>query len=76
MSSNQTLGEDVHLAFMHLTRLTAAEKMVKVLTAPFDLFNALIAKIDREIEFAKYGQQAVIVSKINSLIEPQNIDKL
>jgi polyphosphate kinase len=76
MSSNQNLGEDVHKVFMQLTSLTAAENMVKVLTAPFDLFNALIAKIDREIEFAKDGQPAVIVAKINSLIEPQIIDKL
>ena len=76
MSSNQNLGEDVHKVFMQLTSLTAAENMVKVLTAPFELFNALIAKIDREIEFAKDGQKAVIVAKINSLIEPQIIDKL
>jgi polyphosphate kinase len=76
MSSNQNLGEDVHKVFMQLTSLTAAKNMVKVLTAPFDLFNALIAKIDREIEFAKDGQPAVIIAKINSLIEPQIIDKL
>jgi polyphosphate kinase len=76
MSSNQNLGEDVHKVFMQLTSLTAAKDMVKILTAPFDLFNALVAKIDREIEFAKDGQQATIIAKINSLIEPQIIDKL
>jgi polyphosphate kinase len=76
MSSNQNLGEDVHKVFMQLTSLTAAKDLVKVLTAPFGLFDALVAKIDREIEFARDGQDAAIVAKINSLIEPQIIDKL
>jgi polyphosphate kinase len=76
MSSNQNLGEDVHKVFMQLTSLTTARDLVKVLTAPFDLFDALIAKIDREIAIAKDGHPAAIVAKINSLIEPQIIDKL
>ena len=37
MSSNKNLGEDVHKMFMQLTSLTAAQDLVKVMTAPFDL---------------------------------------
>jgi len=76
MSSNQNLGEDVHKVFMQLTSLTATHDLVKVITAPFDLFPALIEKIDREIQHAKSGNEARIVAKLNALIEPKIIDKL
>jgi len=76
MSSNKNLGEDVHKVFMQLTSLTVSQNLVKIITAPFDLFDAMIEKIDREIEHAKEGRNARIVAKLNALIEPQIIDKL
>lgn len=76
LSSNQNLGEDVHKVFMQLTSLTEAKDLVKILTAPFDLFKALMDKIDREIAHAKAGKNARIVAKLNALIEPQIVDKL
>ena len=76
LSGNQNLGEDVHKVFMQLTSLTAAKDLVKVLTAPFDLFDAMIEKIDREIKHARTGKKAHIIAKLNALIEPQIIDKL
>lgn len=76
MSSNKNLGEDVHKIFMQLTSLTEANDLVKMITAPFNLFDALVAKIDREIEFAKAGKKARVVAKVNALIEPKIIDKL
>jgi len=76
LSSNQNLGEDVHKVFMQLTSLTAARDLVKILTAPFGLFEAMIDKIDREIEHARAGKEARIIAKLNALIEPQIIDKL
>jgi polyphosphate kinase len=76
LSSNRNLGEDVHKVFMQLTSLTAAKDLVKVMTAPFDLFDSLIAKIDREVEHVQAGGEGRIIAKVNSLIEPQFIDKL
>jgi polyphosphate kinase len=76
MSSSQKLGEDVHKVFMQLTSLTEAENLDRVLIAPFTLFPALIEKIEREIEHAAAGRKARIIAKINSLTEPQIIDKL
>ena len=76
LSSNRNLGEDVHKVFMQLTSLTAAQDLVKVMTAPFDLFDSLIAKIDREVEHVRAGGEGRIIAKVNSLIEPQFIDKL
>ena len=58
LSSNQNLGEDVHKVFMQLTSLTAARDLVKVMTAPFDLFESLIGKIDREITQQKAHETA------------------
>ena len=76
LSSNRNLGEDVHKVVMQLTSLTAAQDLVKVMTAPFDLFDSLIAKIDREVEHVRAGGEGRIIAKVNSLIEPQFIDKL
>jgi len=76
MSSNKNLGEDVHKIFMQLTSLTEATDLVKIMTAPFDLFDSLVQKIDREIAHARNGKKARIVAKMNALIEPQIVDKL
>jgi polyphosphate kinase len=76
MSSNKNLGEDVHKIFMQLTSLTEANNLVKIMTAPFNLFDSLVAKINREIEHAKSGNEARIVVKVNALVEPQIVDKL
>ena len=76
LSSNQNLGEDVHKIFMQLTSLTAATDLAKILVAPFEIFDALVEKVDREIEHARSGKETYIIAKINSLTEPQIIDKL
>ncbi|MFQ6004409.1 MAG: polyphosphate kinase 1, partial [Woeseia sp.] len=76
LSCNRKLGEDVHKVFMQLTSLTEANDLVKVLTAPFNLFDAMISRIEREVEFAKTGKKAYIIAKINSLTEPKIVDAL
>jgi len=76
MSSNESLGEDVHKVFMQLTSLTEANNLVKIITAPFSLFDALAEKIDREIAIAKDGKTARIIAKVNALIDPKIIEKL
>jgi polyphosphate kinase len=76
LSSSQRLGEDVHKLFLQLTSLTEASDMTRILASPFSLFDALLDKIQREIEHAEAGKDARIVAKINSLNEPQLIDAL
>ncbi|HET6630187.1 MAG TPA: polyphosphate kinase 1 [Woeseiaceae bacterium] len=75
-SCSRQLGEDVHKIFMQLTSLTAATDLHRILTAPFCLFDALIERIEREIEHAKSGRQTRIVAKLNALTEPGIIDAL
>jgi polyphosphate kinase len=76
LSSAKNLGSDVHKVFMQLTSLTAPVELTKMLTSPFTLFDSLIAKIDREIQFAKQGHDTRIVAKMNALVEQQIVDKL
>ncbi len=76
LSASHKLGEDVHKVFMHLTSLTQAKNLDRLLTAPFSLFKELIRRIEREIEFANSGHDARIIAKVNALIEPQIIDAL
>jgi polyphosphate kinase len=76
MSSSRRLGEDVHRVFMQLTSLTAAGDLSRMFTAPFTLYEALIAKIERECAIAAAGRQGRIIVKINSLSEAGIIDAL
>jgi len=76
LSSSQRLGEDVHKLFLQLTSLTEASGMTRMLASPFSLFDALINKINREVQHAEAGKDTRIIAKINSLNEPQLIDAL
>ena len=76
LSSSKRLGEDVHNLFLQLTSLTASREMSRMLAAPFNLHVALLEKIQRETEYARKGETARIIAKINSLNEPQLIDAL
>lgn len=76
LSGDQELGEDVHKVFMQLTSLTLAEDLNQITTSPFQLFDAMMERIEREKTHAKAGKHAHMMIKINSLIEPQIIDAL
>lgn len=76
LSSSSRLGEDVHKLFLQLTSLTEASNMSRMLASPFSLFDALLAKIQRETSNAKDGKPARVIAKVNSLNEPQLIDAL
>ncbi|MGH8168433.1 MAG: polyphosphate kinase 1 [Woeseiaceae bacterium] len=76
LSCSRQLGEDVHNVFMQLTSLTASKDLHRILIAPFNLLQALIDRIEREIAYAQNGDEARIIAKVNALIEPQIIDAL
>lgn len=76
MSSSWRLGKDVHELFMQLTSLTESNDMSRMLAAPFSLYPALLAKIQRETDNARAGKDARIIAKINSLNEKGIIDAL
>ena len=76
LTSDEHIGEDIHEMFLQLTGLTAVPKLRKLLHAPFSLHQALLAKIEREIEHARGGAKARIVAKLNALTEPTVIHSL
>ncbi len=76
LSGDQELGEDVHKVFMQLTSLTLAEDLNFITTSPFQLFESMMERVERETRNARAGKKAHIMAKINSLIEPQIIDAL
>ena len=76
MSSDKKLGEDVHKIFMQLTSLTEARDLNLMLTSPFNLFDGVVAKIQRETDHARAGRKSQIIVKVNSLHEPNVVNAL
>ncbi|HEY2685515.1 MAG TPA: polyphosphate kinase 1 [Steroidobacteraceae bacterium] len=76
LTADEAIGEDIHEMFLQLTGLTAVPKLRKLLHAPFSLHQALLAKIEREIEHARAGTKAHIQAKLNALTEPTVIHSL
>jgi polyphosphate kinase len=76
LTANASIGQDIHEMFLQLTGLTRVPRLRKLLQAPFSLHQALIAKIDREIEHAHAGRPAHIIAKLNALTEPVIIQGL
>ena len=76
ITSDRTVGEDVHKVFQQLTGLGRAIRLKKLLQSPFTLHEAMTDKIEREIVHATEGHSARIVARMNSLIEPRIIRAL
>lgn len=67
---------DVHKVFVQLTSLGKLSRLKKLLQSPFTLHDAILKKIDREIQFAEKGRPARIIFKMNSLVEAQAMQAL
>ena len=70
------LGEDVTNFFNLLTGICQFQAMRKLLVAPFDLCERLLALLERETENARRGLPARVIAKVNSLAEPRIIEAL
>jgi polyphosphate kinase len=76
LTSNPQLTEEVAIVFNTLTGLAGYPGLKKLLVAPFDMKQRLIAKIERERDNARAGKPARIVAKLNSLVDQEIIEKL
>lgn len=72
----EDITADVAEVFNLLTTQSTKPGVQKLLVAPFDILNELIAKIDREIEHAKAGRPARFMGKMNSLQDARIIQAL
>ena len=70
------LTEEVAIVFNTLTGLAGYPGLKKLLVAPFDLHQRVIALIERERDHARTGRPARIVAKLNSLVDQEIIEKL
>jgi polyphosphate kinase len=76
LTADESIGEDIHEIFLQLTGLTQVPRLRKLLHAPFSLHQALLAKIEREIEHARAGRATRIIAKLNAITEPTVIQAL
>ncbi len=76
LTTNETIGNDVHLLFQQLTGLGCVSPMKKVVQAPFDLHPLLLKLIDQEIKLVGEGYTGRVIIKVNGLEDPELIDAL
>jgi len=69
-------GEDASALFNLLTGYSHGHAWKKLMIAPAELADRLIALIDREKRHAENGQSARIIAKMNSLVDPTAITAL
>ena len=76
LTTDSDIGDDVASLFNHLSGYAAQGDYKRLIVAPGGLREELIARIHREIEFAKQGQPAHIRLKCNGLVDEAIIDAL
>ncbi|HEY5036288.1 MAG TPA: polyphosphate kinase 1 [Chthoniobacterales bacterium] len=72
----QELTEEVAIVFNTLTGIAGYPGLKKLLVAPFDLHERLVAMIEHERDNARAGKPARIIAKLNSLVDQEVIEKL
>ncbi|HEX3818585.1 MAG TPA: polyphosphate kinase 1, partial [Chthoniobacterales bacterium] len=72
----QELTEEVAIVFNTLTGIAGYPGLKKLLVAPFDLHERLVAMIEHERDNALAGEPARIIAKLNSLVDQEVIEKL
>ena len=73
LTCHEGICTDVNEVFTQLTGLGSASHLQHLWQSPFSLHDQVIAAIKRETELARAGKAAVIVAKMNALLEPQVI---
>ena len=76
LTADQAIGEDASAFFNLLSGYFESPSWKKLAVAPYDLREQLYSSIDREISAAKAGKKAVIIAKMNSLLDRHVIDRL
>ena len=76
ISCREDLGADLTDLFNFLTGYSRQKSYRKILVAPVNLRDRMVALIEREIEHCRNGNQGRIVAKMNSLVDGQIIETL
>lgn len=75
-TADPMLCADAHEVFHQLTGLGKARPLRKLWQSPFTLHSQIIKAIRREVGIAKAGGRALVIAKMNSLVEPEVIEAL
>jgi polyphosphate kinase len=75
-TDNEDFARDISDVFNMLTGYSKPASWSRIITAPDDLRNYSMMLIDREIRFHKKNKNGAITIKLNSLEDPQIIEKL
>jgi polyphosphate kinase len=76
MTCDEAITNDVHLVFQQLTGTALHLETRELWESPFTLLDELIAHIRAEAKAAKAGKKALIIAKMNALLEPTIIAEL
>ena len=76
LTADEDITDDVSDVFMQLTGLGQAGQHRVLLQSPFTMLSSLLRMVDREIAHARAGRKAVIIAKMNALLEEAVVSKL
>jgi polyphosphate kinase len=76
LSTRPELTRDIDNIFAQITGIGRAGMLNIIYQAPFTLHNMIMKGIETEIDNALNGKKALIMAKMNSLLEPQVIRAL
>ena len=76
LTCDEDICKDVTELFNYLTGYSKQTEYRKLLVAPFELREGILDRIDREIEACRSTGAGRIRFKLNSLVDPEVIDKL
>ena len=76
LTCRPAFGEDATNLFNLLTGISQFRGMQKLLVAPFELHDKMLALIHREAENARQGLPARIIAKMNALVDLEIIEAL
>ena len=76
LTCHEEICSDVNDLFAQLTGLGKASKLKHLWQSPFTLHQKIIKAIQTEAEHAKAGKKALIIAKMNALLDPDIIKAL
>lgn len=76
LTDHRGICEDVHKLFQQLSGMGKVPRLKHLLHAPFNLYETMLANIEREISHAQAGHNASIRARMNSLTEANIIRAL